>query len=521
MARRILGLDIGSHAVKAVEFRQTLRGVEVAQLRALPLDDPSPALATELRDFIQMHDLPTEHVVVSLAGDRVSTRRLSFPFRDRRKIGPAVPFEVEAQVPFDLRDFFVDWEIIGQHPDRTEVTATLAPRSEVALLLDTIREAGINPRTVEAEGLVLGNLTAIFELEGTRLLADIGHRKTTLCLCVNGRAVAARTVPVAGLAVTEALARERGTGEVEAESSKIAEGVFGGPGRQQSPAGIAVLDELAREMVRTLGSLETATAATDAPPLSEIVLMGGTAHLHRLDEFLAERTGLQITRLALPPAEMGAALVAGGDPVVFAPAIALAIRGSMQARTRMNFRQDELARRVDLRKLGRELRWTAGLAGLALLLACASAITNIALQSRRAEQVEQQTARLYQEAFPGRPVPGSVLKAMQEAVRSVQQRADTLGIYRGNLSALQVLAEISSRVPTDLDVIFEELSIDRQVIQIKGHSPSFGSVDRLRAELAKYAPFSEIAVGDITSDARRGGQTFNVRISLSSGPEAS
>jgi general secretion pathway protein L len=488
--------------------------VEVAQLRA-------PALASELRDFIQMHDLPTEHVVVSLAGDRVSTRRLSFPFRDRRKIGPAVPFEVDAQVPFDLRDFFVDWEIIGEQAGCTDVTATLAPRSEVALLLDTIREAGINPRTVEAEGLVLANLTSIFELEGTHLLADIGHRKTTLCLCVNGRAAAARTVPIAGLAVTEALARERGIGEVEAEGRKIAEGVFGGPGRKESPAGIAVMDQLAREIARTLGSLETATGTPDVPALSEIVLMGGTAHLHRLDEFLAERTGLRVTRLALPPAELGAALVAGGDPVVFAPAIALAVRGSMRARTRMNFRQDELARRVDLRKLGRELRWTAGLAGLALVLACAGAIANISLESRRAELLEQHSARLYQEAFPGRPAPASVLGAMKEEVRNAQQRADTLGIYRGNLSALQVLAEISSRVPTDLDVIFEELSIDRQVIQIKGHSPSYGSVARLQDELAKYAPFSEIAVGDITSDARRGGQTFSLRISLASGSEAS
>jgi general secretion pathway protein L len=507
--------------VKAVEFRQTLRGVEVAQIRTLPLDDPSPALASELRDFIQMHDFPTEHVVVSLAGDRVSTRRLSFPFRDRRKIGPAVPFEVDAQVPFDLRDFFVDWEIIGERAGHTEVTATLAPRSEVALLLDTIREAGINPRTVEAEGLVLANLTSIFELEGTRLLADIGHRKTTLCLCVNGRAAAARTIPIAGLAVTEALAREGGIGEVEAEGRKIAEGVFGGPGRKESPAGIEVMDQLAREITRTLGSLETATGTPDVPALSEIVLMGGTAYLHRLDEFLAERTGLRVSRLALPPAELGAALVAGGDPVVFAPAIALAVRGSMRARTRMNFRQDELARRVDLRKLGRELRWTAGLAGIALLLACVSAMANIALQSRRADLLEQQTARLYQEAFPGKPAPASVLSAMTEAVRNTQQRADTLGIYRGNLSALQVLAEISSRVPADLDVIFEELSIDRQVIQIKGHSPSYGSVARLQDELAKYAPFSEIAVGDITSDARRGGQTFSLRISLAAGSEAS
>jgi general secretion pathway protein L len=521
MARRILGLDLGSHAVKAVEFRQTLRGLDVAQLRCLPLDDPSPALASELRDFVQMHDLPTEHAVVSLAGDRVATRRLSFPFRDRRKIGPAVPFEVEAQVPFDLSDFFVDWEIVSQEKGRTEVTATLAPRSEVALLLETIREAGISPRTVEAEGLVLANLTSIFDLPGTRLLADIGHRKTTLCLCVNGRAAAARTFPIAGLAITEALARERGIGEVEAEGAKIAEGIFGGPGRKESPAAIEVVEQLAREMVRTIGSLETTTGSPQVPALTEISLMGGSAHLHRLEDFLAERTGLEVSRLALPPAEMGAALVAGGDPVIFAPAIALAVRGSMRAKTRMNFRQDELARRIDLRKVGRELRWTAGLAGLAVVLACASAVTNFALQSRRAELVERQTARLYQEAFPGRPVSGSVLAAMKEAVRGTQQRADTLGIYRGNLSALQVLAEISSRVPEDLDVIFEELSIDRQVIQIKGHSPSFGSVDRLRAELAKYAPFSEIAVGDITSDSRRGGQTFSVRISLASGSEAS
>ena len=59
------------------------------------------------------------------------------------------------------------------------------------------------------------------------------------------------------------------------------------------------------------------------------------------------------------------------------------------------------------------------------------------------------------------------------------------------------------------------------MIQIKGHSPSYKSVSDLVAELSNYTPFSEIAVGDITSDARRGGQTFNVRISLASGSEES
>ena len=82
------------------------------------------------------------------------------------------------------------------------------------------------------------------------------------------------------------------------------------------------------------------------------------------------------------------------------------------------------------------------------------------------------------QALPEQSDASNPLAAMQEAVRSTQRRADTLGVYRGNLSALDILTEISRRVPPDLDVVFEELSIDRQVIQIKGHSPSFGSVDR-------------------------------------------
>ena len=85
----------------------------------------------------------------------------------------------------------------------------------------------------------------------------------------------------------------------------------------------------------------------------------------------------------------------------------------------------------------------------------------------------------------------------------------------GNLSALDVLTEISSRVPKNLKFVFEEFTVDRQIVQIKGHSPSAGDVDRLRTELAKYPPFEEISLGDITSDPRRGGQNFRVRISLS------
>ena len=219
--------------------------------------------------------------------------------------------------------------------------------------------------------------------------------------------------------------------------------------------------------------------------------------------------------------ELGAALLAGGDPLLFGPAMALALRGSSRATTRMNLRQGDLGPRIDYRQVGREVRFTVALAGAALLLAAASVGTRMTLDARRAAAAEKQAHSLVAEALPGGARSGDPLAAMQEALRNAERRADTLGVYRGNLSALDILTEISRRVPPNLDVVFEEVSIERQVIQIKGHSPSFGSVDQLRAKLAQFGPFSEITVGDITADARRGGQNFNVRISLSDEEEPS
>ena len=369
---------------------------------------------------------------------------------------------------------------------------------------------------MEAEGLVLSNLSSVVDLPGTRLIADLGHRKTTLCLCQDGKPLAARTLPIAGQALTAAIARDSGLGEVEAERRKIERGVIDGASGDRA---VDVLDRLARELVRTIGSLETVLEAADTS-IEAIDLLGGTAHVHRIDEYLAERTGIRAARLPLPSGELGAAFLAGGDPLVYGPAMALALRGSSQATTRMNFRQGEWEHRVDLQSVGRELRWPAMLAGLALVLGGLSLGTQIALDDRQANRAEAEARALVAGALGSEPA-GNPVSAMQNAVRDAQSRADTLGVYRGNLSALDLLTEISRHVPEQLDVVFEELAIDRQVVQIKGHSPSYGSVDQLRAELAQFAPFSQITVGDITSDSRRGGQNFSVRISLSLEEEAS
>jgi hypothetical protein len=247
--------------------------------------------------------------------------------------------------------------------------------------------------------------------------------------------------------------------------------------------------------------------------------MGGGCELDRLDEWLAERTGLPCRRIGLPRADAGLGLVAEASPTLLAPAVALALRGSARTATRMNLRQDEFARRADFSRVRREFGTTGVLAAVVAGLALVSFSTGAVLESRQAGDVEQQIAALYREAFPDEPLPENPVAAMGAAVDDAEQRAEFLGVYRGNMSALDVLTEISRRVPKDLDVGFEELAIDKQAVRLRVYAKTFEAADRLGAELSKYGPFDQARIGAIETDNRTGGKKFNVTISLS-GEEA-
>lgn len=508
--KNVLGLDLGSHSLKAVELQQGLRSLEAVHVNAVPREDEAHSLASQVERLVQVHRLQTEHVVSALRSDRLSLRRLTFPFSERRRVAQAVPFELEDQVPFELEDMVLDWEIAQRERNRVEIVAALAPRDEVARLVALLHEAHCDARTLEAEGLVLANLTAAFDLPGSRLLVDLGHEKTTLCALRSGTAVAARGVGVAGRAFTEAIAQERALGLEDAERYKhehgLAEPGIGTP----FPRADALLERLASEILRFANSLEPVLPGG----VEELTLLGGSAQLEHIDRWLAERTGIPAARLGLPREETGVGFAAAGSPLVFAPALALALRGTPRATTRLNLRQDDFGRRIDFSRYRREFGTTGVLGAVVAGLALVSFTTGAVLESRRASQVESRIEALYGEAFPGRPVPSNPVAAMREAVRQAEDRAEYLGVYRGNLSALDVLTEISRRVPADLDVVFEELSIDKQTVRIRVLAKSFEAADRLGAELSKFGPFDQARIGAIETDKRTGSKKFNVTISL-------
>jgi type IV pilus assembly protein PilM len=519
MLGKSLGLDLGSHSIKIVELRQNLRTVEVARLQAVAVANGANELDV-LRDCAQALGLAGERVVTAVPGDRVARRAMHFPFRERRRIAQAVPFEIENETPFDLDDVFVDWELVGEDRAASDVLASVVHRTEVASRLEALRDAGLGARVLEVEGLALANLAAFVEMPGTRLLIDLGHRKTTLCLLVDGVARAARTLPLGARLLTEAIARERNLDWDEAENAKCRDGVFGADLAPSSPAIERALTRLVRELVRTVGGFESALGAPPEKAIDEITLLGGGARLQRVDEYLSAQLGIRCARFSVPPGESTGAFLAAGDPLRFAPALALALRGTFRARTRMNFLQAEFAPRLDLRRILGQFRGSLVLAGIALVLLLATGVARVAIQNQRAAALEAELAQIWNQVQPGKPMPSNVSRGLEGALREAQQRADFLGIYGGNLSALDILTEISKLVPKDLDVIFEEMSIDGQVVRFRGHTKSFAAVDQLKTALAAFPHFGEIRVAEIQADSARGGNNFSVTIGLTQGSSA-
>ena len=514
--KNVVGLDLGSHSIKAVELHQNLRELEPIQFRSEPWKLADVPESDRLGHFIRSHALPAHQIVCAVSGQDLSTRNLSFPFSEKRRLDRAVPFEVEDTIPFDIDDLVIDWEWLSQDGAQSDVTVAMAPREAIRGILERFDEAQLQPRIIEADGLVLSNLAAAFGLDGTHLLVDIGHRTTQLTLLVDGRPALSRSVPGAGEALSQAIARDRGCSFDEAERFKCEQGLLGeGPEHAVSGA-IAVLDQISREIIRTLQNPK----ALSADPLRhpKITLLGGTSRLHKLDDYLSERTGYEARRLSLPPGSEDAALVAGGDPALYGKAMALALRNTSRAQTGIDFRQDEFRYRHDFRRfMGADLRAPLALSILVLILFIGQIGNEIATKARQGEEVRGQVARLYQEAFPKEPLPSNPLAALRQHITETRERAEFLGAYGKLQSALDLLREISQRIPADLEVDFDELNIDRRVIRIKVHAPNFEAVDRITNALSGEEAFRDTRVaGDIQNDKRRGGVTFSLNIALDS-----
>ena len=133
--QKVIGLDIGSYSIKAVEIINSFKSYQIKNFYELEMpyrDDveKNVVLAQCLEQLFQENNLQADRILTAMPGQYISSRIVPVGFSDPRKISMAVMSEVEDAVPFNMDEMIVDHQILGTGADgRTIVMVVMTRKS--------------------------------------------------------------------------------------------------------------------------------------------------------------------------------------------------------------------------------------------------------------------------------------------------------------------------------------------------------------------------------------------------------
>lgn len=515
---RILGLDLGSHSVKAVVFETTMRGYAtklVSAVRRSQEGDKAETLKAAITELYSRQPIEVDQVAIALPGPTLATHLITLPFNEVKKIEQALPFEIESQLPFDLSEVVFDYQVASAKEKKTDLLVSVVRKEDLTQLLATLKEVNVDPRIVTHPALTYQNLLSSVPAPAVEpgvepqpvAIIDIGHERTSVAIGVPGGPVEfARTFSGGGRDLTRVLAAEFQVPFPEAELWKEAHGALAsavsGPDSERGAAAlIRGMQGLLRELRQTLKSY----TARSRHSISRIYLCGGTARLPGIEEQLQSDLGIPVGRLPLP-AEVAPHVEASEQPTI-AQAYALAMRGSATGSKapRFNFRRGDFAFKGEFGFARGRIGRLAAFAATILLLLIASGVVRNTLLSRREAAVDAQLCEATTKVL------GRCEKDYARALNMLQGTESPAAAVP-KTSAVQLLADVTTLIPPDTKVTIDQLEVGLDRISIKATTDSTKQVDTVTAALKKDRCFKEVQQRKV--ERTRDGQKVNFGLEI-------
>ena len=120
-SKAVVGLDIGSSAVKAVELKPSGKGFKVTAFAIEPVPPDSivdgaiidgTAVADAIRRLFENKAFKTKEVAASLSGNAVIVKKISLPVMTEAELAESIYWEAEQYIPFDIQDVNLDYQIL-------------------------------------------------------------------------------------------------------------------------------------------------------------------------------------------------------------------------------------------------------------------------------------------------------------------------------------------------------------------------------------------------------------------------
>ena len=344
-AKSVVGLDIGSSAVKAVELKPSGKSFKVSAFATEPVPPDSivdgaiidgTAVADAIRRVFENKAFKTKDVAASLSGNAVIVKKISLPVMTEAELSESIYWEAEQYIPFDIQDVNLDYQILdaGTGPDTKgtmEVLLVAAKKEKIADYTGVISQAGRVPIIVDVDAFALQNAYEVnygLEADQVVVLLNAGASAINVNIVTHDQSVFTRDISIGGNAYTEAVQKELNLPFDSAEQLKKGLPVEGVSADDVKPVLHAMNENVLVEIQKTFDFFK-ATATSDR--IDRIVLSGGAARVDGFAEALHERFNTAVEtfdpfkKIAFDPQKLGIADAENLVPTA-AVAVGLALR---------------------------------------------------------------------------------------------------------------------------------------------------------------------------------------------------
>ena len=337
-SKPVVGLDIGSSAVKAIELKKSGRGFKVTAIGIEPVPPDSivdgaimdaGAVTDAVRRVLQSPRFRAKDVVASLSGSSVIVKKISLPVMSEADLADSIQWEAEQYIPFDIQDVNLDYQILTPVAERQgtmEVLLVAAKKDKIADYTGVVSAVGRKTVVVDVDAFALQNA---FETNYTDdagkvvALVNAGASAININLVSGGTSLFTRDVGIGGNAFTEAVQKELGLPFEGAEDAKRGLPVEGVRPEDIRPVLHAVMENVLLEIEKTFDFFK-ATSASDR--IDRIVVSGGASMVDEFESALRERLGTEVERFdPFRNVPIDPAALQGGSAADYAPVCAVAL----------------------------------------------------------------------------------------------------------------------------------------------------------------------------------------------------
>src|SRR5687767_5309050 len=278
--KSVVGLDIGSSAVKAVELKATGNSYRVAAFGSQPVPPDSivdgtivdaGAVADAIRRLFEGNKaFKGTDVCASLSGNAVIVKKITLPIMTQAELDESIYWEAEQYIPFDVQDVNLDYQILdpGTGPESRgsmEVLLVAAKKDKIGDYTGVIAQAGRSAVVVDVDAFALQNAYEVnygLDPGAVVVLLNAGASATNINILNGDQSVFTRDITIGGNAYTEALQKELNLPFDLADQLKRGMSVDGVTFEDAKPVLRAVSEYVMLEIQKTFDFFK-ATAASD------------------------------------------------------------------------------------------------------------------------------------------------------------------------------------------------------------------------------------------------------------------